>query len=107
MRSTETYTTMEVELTLAPISLTGKVLTAAAGGAVARLFKLFLSDTNKKDQIDMQEFQNPSSASTSLDDFEVFCENFLRFISYQKETLGQEAFEKQYPLEGFEDRSRR
>ncbi len=96
-----------VELTLAPVSLTGKLLTAAAGGAVARLFKLFLSHADQKDQINMEEFQNPKSASTSPDDFEVFCEHFLRFISNQRETLGQEAFERQYPLEGFEDRSRK
>lgn len=95
-----------VELTLAPISLTGKVLTAAAGGAVARLFKLFLSESGKKDQINMSEFQNAETSPKKADNFEVFCENFLRFISYQREMLGKEAFEKQYPLEGFEDRKR-
>ncbi|MBC7777659.1 MAG: tetratricopeptide repeat protein [Phycisphaerae bacterium] len=96
-----------VELTLAPVSLSGKVLTAAAGGAVARLFKLFLSDAGEKDQINMEEFQNPESSLERVDDFEVFTDNFLRFISYQREMLGEEAFEKQYPLEGFDDRSRK
>ncbi len=38
-----------VELTLAPVSLTGKVLTAAAGGDDRLLFGLFLSDAGQKD----------------------------------------------------------
>jgi len=96
-----------VELTLSPVSFTGKVLTAAAGGAVARLFKLFLSGSEMKDQINMEEFQNPENKLERVHDFEVFTENFLRFIGYQREMLGAEAFEKQYPLEGFEDRSRK
>lgn len=94
-----------VELVLDPISITGKVLTAATGGAIARLFKIFLS--RKKDQIDMAKYQGPQTSPELSDDFEVFTENFLRFISYQREMLGEEAFEKQYPLEGFDDRRRR
>ena len=96
-----------VELLLSPVSLTGKVLTAAAGGAVARLFKLFLSDMGKRDQINMDEFRNTEASSKQRDDFEIFSENFLRFISYQREMLGKEAFEKLYPLEGFDARSRK
>ena len=60
-----------VELFLAPVSITGKVLTAAAGGAVASLFKLFLSDIGKKDHINMDEFQNPKTSPEPPDDFEV------------------------------------
>lgn len=95
-----------VELTLAPVSLTGKVLVAATGGAVAQLFKLFHSDARKQDQINMEEFQNTENSPRQVDDFEVFTENFLRFISYQREILGEETFGKQYPLAGFEDRKR-
>lgn len=96
-----------VELMLTPISFSGKVLTAAAGGAVARLFKLFLSEADNKDQINMDEFQDSPTSPKPPDDFEVFSENFLRFISYQRETLGEKAFEKQYPLEGFDDRKQK
>ena len=94
-----------VELVLNPISLTGKVLTAATGGAVAGLFKKFLFE--KEPQINIKEFQSPQTSLRPPDDFEVFAEDFLRFISYQREMLGEETFEKQYPLEGFEDRSRK
>ncbi len=96
-----------VELVLSPISFTGKVLTAAAGGAVARLFKLFLSDSGMTDHIKMDEFLSSKTESKQPDDFDLFAENFLRYIGYQREILGEEAFEKQYPLEGFEDRSRK
>ena len=95
-----------MELVLTPVSITGKVLTAAAGGAIARLFKLFLAEA-RKDQINMQDFHGAQSLPEPPDDFEAFSENFLRFISYQREMLGKEVFEKQYPLEGFDDRRRK
>lgn len=93
-----------IELLLDPITVTGKVLTAAVGGALARLFGLFLSESKKKVQINMDEFQDSVSSMMPPDDFQTFSKNFLRFISYQRETLGKEAFDKQYPLRGFDDR---
>lgn len=51
---------------------------------------------------------NPASQTpVPPDDFEVFSTNFLRFMSYQRETLGSEKFAEIYPLEGFDDWKKR
>lgn len=37
--------------------------------------------------INIKEFQSPQTSLQPPDDFEVFAEDFLRFISYQREML--------------------
>jgi Flp pilus assembly protein TadD len=92
------------ELVFEPDSMSGKVLSAATGDAMARLFKLFLSGLWKENHINMDEFKRIGTRPSPSDDFDVFQSNFLRFIGYEREKLGTKAFEKQYPLQGFDDR---
>ncbi|MFN0214863.1 MAG: hypothetical protein ACKVT2_11460 [Saprospiraceae bacterium] len=42
--------------------------------------------------------ENPENAFLQANNFDVFTEHFLRFISYQREMLGAEAFEKPFPF---------
>lgn len=36
-------------------------------------------------------------------DYDRFVEDFLKFVSYERETLGEEKFAQRFPLEGFDD----
>jgi hypothetical protein len=46
-------------------------------------------------------------APSPKSDYERFVEDFLKFISRERETLGEEQFAQRFPLEGFEDWMRR
>ena len=86
-----------VELSLGSVSMIGQVLTAGASQGLMDLFKGFL--TAEPDEDIISKTEKPSA-------YQSFVENFLRHISYQKETLGETRFNQRFPLEGFDDWSR-
>ncbi|MBP6828158.1 MAG: tetratricopeptide repeat protein, partial [Saprospiraceae bacterium] len=97
-----------IELVVAPNTIFGQILTAFGGGAAVRLFGDFWVFRNREDHIKIDDYRNPASQTpVPPDDFEVFSTNFLRFMSYQRETLGSEKFAEIYPLEGFDDWKKR
>ena len=88
-----------IELILAPISLAGNILTAGAAAALMRLLKNYFSE---EEQIDLNKFRNQASGPLHSD-YDAFVEGFLRFLSFQRESLGEKKFQQRFPLEGFED----
>ncbi|MBK7937821.1 MAG: tetratricopeptide repeat protein [Lewinellaceae bacterium] len=91
-----------------PLNFLGQLLTAAGAGAAVKLFGNFWVARHREDLINMDEYSVSAKQLTAApDDFDLFVDNFLRFMSYQRETLGEEKFEERYPLEGFEDWKRK
>jgi tetratricopeptide (TPR) repeat protein len=82
-----------VELIFSPSTPAGQVLTAAGSQAVINIFQS--SATSEEDDI--------ISKDPKISEYELFIENFLKFISYERETLGEVRFNQKYPLEGFDD----
>ncbi len=97
-----------VKLVVAPDTIFGEILTAFGGGAAVRLFGDFWVSRHRKDHINMDDYAVSATRPTAApDDFDLFVDNFLRFMSYRRENLGEEKFEEVYPLDGFEDWKRK
>jgi hypothetical protein len=82
-----------VELSINATSLGTQVLTAGASQSLIDLIKRTLQ-ADGEDLISKEE-------KTSL--YDKFTENFLKFISYERETMSELEFNQRYPLDGFDD----
>jgi tetratricopeptide (TPR) repeat protein len=92
-----------IELMLDSVGFVGNILTAGAAAGLMRLLKNYFSD---EEQIDMNNFRNESPKPLHSD-YDAFVDGFLRFLSFQRESLGEEKFQQRFPLEGFEDWSKK
>lgn len=91
-----------IQLLFNPLSIPGQVLTAAVAGALTELLKKFSARSNMAPDIDKRAATGNLPIKPS--DYDRFVEDFLQYLSYEREKMGKKAFEKKYPLEGFEDR---
>ena len=91
-----------VELMLSPVSITGQILSAAAAAALTELLLKFSAPDQAPD-IDLDDLRSKPGAPLPKSDYDRFVEDFLKFISYEREALGEEKFAQRFPLEGFDD----
>jgi len=91
-----------VELVLSPVSMTGQILSAAAAAALAELLLKFSAPDQAPD-IDLNDLRGKPGAPLPKSDYDRFVEDFLKFVSYEREALGEEKFAQRFPLEGFDD----
>ena len=81
------------ELLVGPALYTGQVMNAGAGDALVRLIKGFWAG------------EHPAALEPIA--YDDFVADFLHYLDDQRETLGAEKFDGQYPLEGFIDWSQK
>ncbi|MBI5916127.1 MAG: hypothetical protein HY842_12190 [Bacteroidetes bacterium] len=81
-----------LEIILKPIWMLGDVGLAAVAAALAELSRQFF-------------LQNPSELDEAdvISNYEKFKTGFLKFLSFEMESMGREKFFQKYPLEGWED----
>ncbi len=91
-----------VELMLSPVSITGQILTAAAAAALTELLLKFSAPDQAPD-IDLDDLRGKPGVPLPKSDYDQFVEDFLKFVSRERETLGKEKFAQRFPLEGFDD----
>jgi tetratricopeptide (TPR) repeat protein len=91
-----------VELMLSTVSITGQILTAAAAAALTELLLKF-SAPDRAPDIDLNDLRGKTGAPLPKSDYDRFVEDFLKFVSRERETLDEEKFAQRFPLEGFDD----
>jgi hypothetical protein len=91
-----------VELMLSPVSMTGQILSAVAAAALTELLLKFSAPDQAPD-IDLNDLRDRPGTPLPKSDYDRFVEDFLKFVSYERETLGEEKFAQRFPLEGFDD----
>ena len=94
-----------IELLLSPVTLTGQVLTAAAAAALTELLKNFSAGSDAAPDIDLGKYRQIAAGTLPSEpsDYARFVDDFLRYLSQEREMLGEVKFTQRYPLEGFED----
>lgn len=94
-----------IELALSPISITGQVLTAATTAAMTTLLKNFTTQKEHAPDIDIDQYRKTAKTYKPIErsDYDHFVDDFLRYLSEEREVLGAAKFAQRYPMGGFED----